>query len=57
MLFKVSYSTWKDSVEVGDTITDVNDTKIKVLSIIKIDSDSGDTFVYVIGVKTSELEG
>lgn len=56
MIYKIDYSTWNNSLEVGETVSDVNDTNIKILSIIKLDSYDGDTFVFVTGVKTSDIE-
>jgi hypothetical protein len=56
LIYKVSYSNWKNSLEIGETVHDVNNVEVKVLSIIKIDSYEGDTFVFIVGVKSCDIE-
>ncbi|MFS0562591.1 hypothetical protein AB1K91_17835 [Terribacillus sp. 179-K 1B1 HS] len=57
MLYKVKMSMFNDSVEVGELIDTIDGTRIKVLTIVKVDSDSdGEAIVYVTGFPVSAFE-
>lgn len=56
MVYRIEYSTWKNSLEIGEEVINETGERIKVLSIIKLDSYEGDTFVYVLGAKSIEID-
>lgn len=55
MVYKVEYDCWRNSLEVGDVVEDVNEVSIKVLSIIKVEKINGDVVAFVTGVETKLL--
>jgi hypothetical protein len=55
MIYKISFSGWKDSLQIGDEVQDVSDVLIKVLSIVKVESYEGDIFIHVQGVRIIDL--
>jgi hypothetical protein len=56
VIYKIRISGWGDSVAIGDTVEDLNDKEIKVLSIVKVESDEGEIYVFVLGVEPSKIE-
>jgi hypothetical protein len=56
MIYKINFSAWNDSLDLGEVVKDNNDELIKVLSIIKIESYEGDIIIIVQGVKAIDLE-
>jgi hypothetical protein len=56
MVYKINFSLWNDSLEIGDIVDDVIGNKIKVISIIKIDSYENETDIHVLGVKIEDIE-
>lgn len=57
MLYKVKMSMFNDSIEVGELTEALDGTRIKVLTIIKVDSDEDyEAIVYVTGFPVSAFE-
>jgi hypothetical protein len=55
VIYKVKLSNWGDTLEIGSTVEDINDIQIKVVTIVKIETDEGNILVHVLGVNIDDL--